>query len=328
MDLKQTSSTAKDLKLTNSSASGTTLVVVLGPTAVGKTELTLQLAERMQCPILNCDSRQMFRDMQIGTASPTPDQLARATHYFVGTLGIDDYYSAAKYEQEATVRIAELAETHNRLLLSGGSMMYIDAVCNGIDDIPTVDADIRESLKKEFEEKGLQPMLEQLKLLDPEYYDVVDRKNHKRVIHALEICYTSGKTYTSFRKNTIKPRPFSILKIGLRREREELFSRINHRVDQMMTDGLLDEVKRLYPHKDKNALNTVGYKELFKVLDGEWALDMAVERIKKNTRVYAKKQMTWFQHDTSIHWFHPNQTAEIIRFVEEQTTYQHLHQPL
>lgn len=297
-----------------------TLVVLLGPTAVGKTEVALQLAERWATPIINCDSRQMFRDMKIGTATPTQEQLSRVRHYFVGTLQVSDYYSAARYEEDAIKLIEQLSSDHKRLLLSGGSMMYVDAVCNGIDYIPTVDDEIRQSLKKEFEEKGLEPMIEQLKLLDPEYYAIVDRMNHKRVIHALEICYTSGKTYTSFRKKIKKKRPFHIVKVGLERERAELFSRINQRVDQMMDNGLLDEVRNLYPYKDCNALNTVGYKELFNVLEEKWPLEMAVERIKKNTRVYAKKQMTWYHHDETIHWFHPQEIESIIRFVEERAT--------
>ena len=198
-------------------------------------------------------------------------------------------------------------------------MMYVDAVCKGIDDIPTVDNEVRASLKNAFEEQGLEPLLAQLRLLDPEYYDIVDRKNHKRVIHALEICYTAGKPYTSFRTQTRKERPFHVLKIGLERERAELFDRINRRVDQMMADGLLDEVRSLYAHKDSNALNTVGYKELFNVLDGLWPLDMAVERIKKNTRVYAKKQMTWYKHDNSIRWFHPDQLEDIFQYVDTHT---------
>lgn len=296
-----------------------TLVVVLGPTAVGKTEVALQLAERLGSPVINCDSRQMFREMTIGTAAPTPDETARARHYFVGTLGVGDYYSAARYEEEALQLISQLSASHSRLVLSGGSMMYVDAVCKGIDDIPTVDNEVRASLKNTFEEQGLEPLLAQLKLLDPEYYDIVDRKNHKRVIHALEICYTAGKPYTSFRTQTRKERPFHVLKIGLERERAELFDRINRRVDQMMADGLLDEVRSLYAHKDSNALNTVGYKELFNVLDGLWPLDMAVERIKKNTRVYAKKQMTWYKHDNSIRWFHPDQLEDIFQYVDTHT---------
>lgn len=297
----------------------TTLVVLVGPTAVGKTDVALQLAREIHSPIINCDSRQMFRGMDIGTAAPTPEQLAQVTHHFVHTLDIGDYYSAARYEEDTLRLIATLRATHTRLLLSGGSMMYVDAVCNGIDDIPTVDEDIRNMLKQELDEKGAEHLLGQLRILDPEYYAIVDRKNHKRVIHALEICLTAGKPYTAFRTQTRKERPFRILKIGLDRERKELFERINKRVDQMMRSGLLQEARRLYPYRHCNALNTVGYKELFRAIDGEWPLETAVERIKKNTRVYAKKQLTWFRRDPSIKWFHPEDTAKILQYVHTQT---------
>lgn len=279
-----------------------TLLVLLGPTAVGKTELSLQLAEQLGCPIINADSRQIYKDIEIGTASPTAAEMARVKHYFVHTLPLDAYYSAAEYEKDVLTLLDELFQTHDTLLLSGGSMMYIDAVTKGIDDIPTVDEDTRSMLHERFEREGLEPLLAELKLLDPAYYDLVDKKNHKRVVHALEICYMTGQTYTSFRTNVQKERPFRIVKIGLRRNREELFARINGRVDEMMRQGLMDEVRRVYPLRHLNALNTVGYKELFKVLDGEWELPMAVERIKKNTRVYAKKQMTWYKNDADIHW--------------------------
>lgn len=292
-----------------------TLFVLLGPTAVGKTELSLRLAEFLGSPIINCDSRQFFQEMKIGTAPPTPIEMERVKHYFVGTLGLQDYYSAAQYEQEALQLIKELSKTHQNLLLSGGSMMYIDAVCNGIDDIPTVDAETRQFLHERLEKEGLDILLQELKLVDPEYYELVDKKNHKRVVHALEIYYTSGKNFSSFKTNTKKERPFRIVKIGLRRERTELFGRINQRVEKMMKDGLLDEARRLYPYRNENSLNTVGYKELFDYLDGKWDLTTAVERIKKNTRVYAKKQMTWFQKDKEITWFHPNDYAEIEKFV-------------
>ncbi len=292
-----------------------TLFVLLGPTAVGKTELSLRLAEFLGSPIINCDSRQFFREMKIGTAPPTPVEMERVKHFFVGTLGLQDYYSAAQYEQEALQLIKELSKTHQNLLLSGGSMMYIDAVCNGIDDIPTVDAETRQFLHERLEKEGLDILLQELKLVDPEYYELVDKKNHKRVVHALEIYYTSGKNFSSFKTNTKKERPFRIVKIGLRRERTELFGRINQRVEKMMKDGLLDEARRLYPYRNENSLNTVGYKELFDYLDGKWDLTTAVERIKKNTRVYAKKQMTWFQKDKEITWFHPNDYAEIEKFV-------------
>jgi tRNA dimethylallyltransferase len=304
-----------------------TLIVILGPTAVGKTELTLSLAEHYACPILNCDSRQIYRDMRIGTAAPTQEQLDRVRHYFVGQLNLDEYYSAAKYEQEVLQLTSELFKTHNTLILSGGSMMYIDAVCNGIDDIPTVDEEVRATLAKRLQEEGLEKLLAELRLADPEHYDFVDHKNAKRVVHALEVCYTTGKPYSSFlTRKTLRcgasttqtaDRPFRILKIGLERPREELFARINSRVDDMINSGLLHEAMTLLPHRHENALNTVGYKEMFNVLDGTWELPMAIERLKKNTRVYAKKQMTWFKHDTGVTWFHPNDKDGIIKHINE-----------
>lgn len=304
-----------------------TLIVILGPTAVGKTELTLSLAEHYACPILNCDSRQIYRDMRIGTAAPTQEQLDGVRHYFVGQLNLDEYYSAAKYEQEVLQLTSELFKTHNTLILSGGSMMYIDAVCNGIDDIPTVDEEVRATLAKRLQEEGLEKLLAELRLADPEHYDFVDHKNAKRVVHALEVCYTTGKPYSSFlTRKTLRcvaattqtaDRPFRILKIGLERPREELFARINSRVDDMINSGLLHEAMTLLPHRHENALNTVGYKEMFNVLDGTWELPMAIERLKKNTRVYAKKQMTWFKHDTGVTWFHPNDKDGIIKHINE-----------
>ncbi len=279
-----------------------TLYVLLGPTAVGKTEFALQMAEKLGSPILNCDSRQMYRGMEIGTASPTEEQQRRVKHYFVGTLDIGTYYSAAQYEQDVLALIGELSSTHQSLLLSGGSMMYLDAVCNGIDDIPTVDAEVRETLRQRLLSGEIDEMRSELHLLDPDYYLSADTRNPKRVVHALEVCYTTGRPYSSFLTRERKPRPFSIVKIGLRRERQDLFDRINRRVDAMMEEGLFDEARRLYPLRHENALNTVGYKELFRYLDGEWTLPFAIEKIKKNTRDYAKKQMTWFAHDTSIQW--------------------------
>ena len=284
-----------------------TLFVLLGPTAVGKTELALRMAEELGSPILNCDSRQIFRGMEIGTAAPTAEQQARVRHYFVGTHDIGDYYSAALYEQDALKLIAELSSTHRALLLTGGSMMYLDAVCNGIDDIPTVDPLVRETLRSRLAQGDIDGMRAELHLLDPDYYLTADTRNPKRVVHALEVCYTTGRPYSSYLTKERKPRPFDIVKIGLRRERQELFERINRRVDGMMADGLLDEARRLYPLRHENALNTVGYKELFRYLNGEWTLPFAIEKIKKNTRDYAKKQMTWFAHDDSIHWQHPDE---------------------
>lgn len=292
-----------------------TLYVLLGPTAVGKTELALQMAEMLGCPILNCDSRQIYRGMEIGTAAPTAEQQRRVRHYFVGTHDIGSYYSAAQYEQDVLALVAELNDTYHSLLLTGGSMMYLDAVCNGIDDIPSVDEEVRETLRQRLADGDIDAMRNELRLLDPDYYQAADTRNPKRIVHALEVCYTSGRPYSSFLKGERKRRPFRTVKIGLRRERQELFERINRRVDTMMADGMLDEARRLYPFRGENALNTVGYKELFRHLDGEWELSFAIEKIKKNTRDYAKKQMTWFAHDESIRWFHPDQTSEIKQYI-------------
>ena len=291
-----------------------TLYVLLGPTAVGKTELALQIAEKLGSPILNCDSRQIYRGMEIGTAAPTAEQ-QRVKHYFVGTHDIGSYYSAAQYEQDVLSLMERLKSSHQSLLLTGGSMMYLDAVCNGIDDIPSVDAEVRETLRERLMNGGIDELRNELRLLDPEYYYSADTRNPKRVVHALEVCYTTGRPYSSFLTKERKQRPFHIVKIGLKRERKELFERINSRVDAMMDAGLLDEARRLYPFRHENALNTVGYKELFRYLDGEWELPFAVEKIKKNTRDYAKKQMTWFAHDNEIQWFHPDQKEEIFQIL-------------
>lgn len=293
-----------------------TLIVLLGPTGVGKTELSLEIAERYACPILNCDSRQLFRGLSIGTAAPTPEQLERVRHYFVGTLDVHDYYSAARYEEECIRLLSTLFQSHSALVLSGGAMLYIDAVCQGIDDIPTIDPATREQVKKDLAEHGLETLFRELQHRDPQYAETVDRNNTRRVVHAVELCRMTGQTYTSFRTNEKKKRPFNILKIGLNRPREELFRRINSRVDQMVADGLLEEARAMLPHREANALNTVGYKEMFKVLDGEWPMDMAVERMKKNTRVYAKKQLTWFAKDPAIHWFHPDEKENIFALID------------
>ena len=292
-----------------------TLVVITGPTAVGKTALCIKLAKHYGIPIINADSRQIYRELRIGTASPSDEQLREVKHYFVGSIGIDDYYNASLYEQDV-LRVLDEQFCHSPIqLLTGGSMMYIDAVCNGIDDIPTIRDDIRNEMKRRYAEEGLEALCADLQRLDPEHYAVVDRKNYRRVIHALEICYQTGQTYTSFRKQERKQRPFRIVKIGLNRERDELYQRINSRVDQMMADGLLEEARRLYPQRELNALNTVGYKEMFAYLDGTWTLDEAVERLKGNTRRYARKQLTWFKKDPDVAWFAPNETEKIINHI-------------
>jgi tRNA dimethylallyltransferase len=286
----------------------------------------MELARWLDIPIINADSRQLFCELKIGTASPTAQQLQAVRHYFVGTLGIDDYYSASMYEQDVLKLLEQLFTTSDYALLSGGSMMYIDAVCNGIDDIPTVDDKTRSTMKSRLEEEGLEALVEELRQLDPEHYEVVDRNNPRRVVHALEICHMTGKTYTSFRKAdqrkaTIghggQQRPFTIIKIGLNREREELYKRINLRVDHMMEDGLLQEAEEMLPHREVNALNTVGYKELFNYFDGIWSLEEAVERIKGNTRRYARKQLTWFKRDDQVKWFHPDDQETIKKYISQ-----------
>ena len=292
-----------------------TLIVITGPTAVGKTALCLEIAKHFDIPIINADSRQIYRELRIGTAQPTKEQMQEVKHYFVGTLGLDDYYSASLFEQQVLECLEQQFLTNDYALLSGGSMMYIDAVCDGIDDIPTIDDETRTLMKQRLADEGLEALVEELKRLDPEYYEIVDRQNPRRVVHALEICVMTGKTYTSFRKREKRQRPFQIIKIGLNRPREELYDRINQRVDQMMADGLLEEARSLYPLRHLNALNTVGYKELFDYLEGRWPLEEAVERIKGNTRRYARKQLTWYKKDERMKWFHPQETEQIISYI-------------
>ena len=294
------------------------LVVIIGPTAVGKTKVSLALADRFNCPIISADSRQMYKGLEIGTAMPTKEEQEHCKHYFVAQLDIDDYYSAARYEQEVMQLLEKEFPSHPTMLLTGGSMLYIDSVCNGIYDIPTVDDETRNFIKEKHAIEGLERLCDELRLLDPEYYNEVDRKNPKRVMHALEICYMTGRTYTSFRTrdHAKKKRPFNIIKIGLRREREELYQRINDRVDQMMLDGLLQEAERFYPMREKNSLNTVGYKELFKYIAGDWELPFAIEKIKQNTRIYSRKQTTWYRKDEEISWFHPDDIENIVKHIE------------
>ena len=291
------------------------LVVLVGSTAVGKTGVAVRLAKALGCHVLNCDSRQIYRGMDIGTAAPDEEEMDGVVHHFVRMLDPGQPYSAARYEEDALSVIRRLSCSQRYAVLSGGSMMYVDAVCHGIDDIPTVDAQVRDRLSQRYGQDGLEPLLAELQRLDPQYYCTVDRMNHKRVIHALEICLTSGRAYSTFRMRARKDRPFNIIKVGLRRERAELFARVNARADRMMERGFLDEARSLYSLRGLNALNTIGYKEMFKVLAGEWELPMAVERMKKNTRVYAKKQMTWYQRDKDITWFHPDEMEAILAHI-------------
>ena len=278
----------------------------------------MDLATHFGIPIINADSRQIYRELRIGTARPTEEQMQQVKHYFVGTLELEDYYSASLFEQQVLELLSQLFQTHDYALMAGGSMMYIDAVCDGIDDIPTIDDETRALMKRRLAVEGLEQLCKDLKRLDPEYYEIVDRQNPRRVVHALEICTMTGQTYTSFRRREKRERPFRIIKIGLNREREELYDRINQRVDEMMANGLLEEVKAMYPKRSLNALNTVGYKELFDYLDGKWTLEEAVERIKGNTRRYARKQLTWYKKDKQICWFHPDEKTTIIDYIISQ----------
>ena len=313
------------------------LIVITGPTGVGKTEICLQIAEHYGIDIINADSRQIFAEIPIGTAAPTAEQMQRVRHYFVGTHHIGDYYSASSYEQDVLKLLRKLAEVegqrskdegqgehpspnnhHPIALLSGGSMMYIDAVCNGIDDIPTIRDDIRNEMKSRLEEEGLDALLEELSRLDPEHYAIVDRKNPRRILHALEICHQTGRTYTSFRTGEKRKRPFNIIKIGLNRDRDELYERINQRVLDMMEQGLEQEARAMLPHRELNALNTVGYKEMFQYFDGAIPLEEAVRQIQSNSRRYARKQLTWYKRDAEIMWFNPENVNEITNYIDSR----------
>ena len=297
------------------SSNKNTLIVILGPTGVGKTETCLRVAEYFHIPIINADSRQIFAELPIGTAAPTMEQQLRVKHFFVGSLHLEDYYSASMYEQDALAVIKHQLHEKGIALMSGGSMMYIDAVCNGIDDIPTVNDETRETMKRRLQEEGLPTLVEELRQLDPEHYQIVDKNNPRRVVHALEICHQTGKTYTSFRTNQVKERPFRIMKIGLNRPREELYDRINRRVDEMMRQGLEEEARHVYPKRHLNSLNTVGYRELFDYFDGHCTLEEAVFKIKSNTRRYMRKQLTWFKKDGTIRWFSPDNIEEILNYI-------------
>lgn len=301
-----------------------TLFVLLGPTGVGKSEAALTIAKHLGAPIINADSRQIYREIPVGTAAPTPEQQREVRHYFVGNHSIDDYYSASLYEEDCLSLIERLfngqedGTCHSSLLLTGGSMMYIDAVCKGIDDIPTIHEETRQWMKQRLQTEGLPRLVEELRQLDPEYWAIVDKNNPRRVVHALEICHQSGHPYSFYRRGTIKQRPFRIVKMGLDRPREEMYERINQRVIGMVKDGLVEEALAVYGKRSLNALNTVGYKEMFDYLDGLITLDEAIRQIQSNTRRYMRKQLTWFKKDPDIHWFNPNDLQAIVRYIDEQ----------
>lgn len=293
-----------------------TLVVILGPTGIGKTETSINVAEHFSIPIVNADSRQIFYEIPIGTAAPTAEQQRLVRHFFVGTHHIQDYYSASLYEQDVIGLLDSLFAESDIAMMCGGSMMYIDAVCNGIDDIPTVDEATRTLMKHRLAEEGLPALVDELRRLDYEHWQVVDKNNPRRVVHALEICHMTGKTYSSFRTNRVRQRPFRILKIGLTAPRDILYDRINRRVLKMLDEGLVDEARRVCHLRELNALNTVGYKELFEHFDGLTTLDEAVYKIQSNSRRYCRKQQTWFKKDDSIAWFAPQNIKEIINYIE------------
>ena len=292
-----------------------TLVVITGPTGVGKSDTAVWLARELNAEIISADSRQLYRDIPIGTAAPTAEQMAEVKHHFVGTLSLEEYYSAAQFEDDVMQLLPQLFARSPYVVMCGGSMMYVDAVCKGIDNIPTISDEIRREVVERFERDGAEAMREELRRLDPIYYNQVDLKNHKRVIHAVEICLQAGRPYSELRTNSVKQRPFRIVKIGLNLPREQLFDRINRRVEKMIEAGLVDEARRFYPQRHLNSLNTVGYKELFAWMDGTLDYDTAVARIQKNTRVYAKKQLTWYAKDTDMHWFAPSDHQEILKLV-------------
>lgn len=288
-----------------------TLLVLLGPTGVGKTALSIRIAEYFKTEIISCDSRQLYREMSVGTAVPEKGMLEMIPHHFIHSHSITEPHNAARFETEVLERLNLLFKQHSLVLMTGGSMLYIDAVCKGIDDLPDVDPELRVTLMERLKQEGIERMRAELKLLDPEYYQVVDLQNPVRIIHALEICYTTGKTLTSQRTKTAKVRNFNILKIGLNRDRNELYDRINQRVEEMMQAGLEAEVQSLLPFRHLNTLNTVGYRELFDYFDGNCSRAEAIEKIKANSRKYARKQLTWFRKDPEIQWFHPDQEIQM-----------------
>jgi tRNA dimethylallyltransferase len=298
-----------------------TLIIITGPTAVGKTSLSLELAKQFQTEIISADSRQFFSEMKIGTSPPDYNELKEVKHHFIGHLSIHDYYNVSKYEGDAILLINKLFNTYDKLVMVGGSGLYINAVIHGIDELPDPDESTRQYLKSIYDSEGISSLRQMLKDLDPEYYEQVDLKNHSRLIRAIEVCLTTGKKFSSLRKNTKKKRKFNYVFIGLDRERSELFKIINSRTDNMILNGLIEESRDLYPFKNLNALNTVGYKELFDFIDEKIPLSQAIEDIKTNTRRYAKRQLTWFKKIKDIEWFHPDEKNKILEYINHKLGY-------
>jgi tRNA dimethylallyltransferase len=297
-----------------------TLVVIVGPTAIGKTALAISLARHFSAEIISADSRQFFKEMEIGTAKPSVEELAAAPHHFVNSHSIQDLFSTGDFEIQAIDLINQLFKKHDLLIMVGGSGLYINAICNGLDDLPETDLAIREKLNQQLANEGLESIKKQLSEYDPEYYNKVDQANPQRMIRGLEFYLSTGTKLSAHLTNSKKVRPFNIIKIGLNMDRAELYNRINRRVDKMMESGLLEEVKGLVPFRKYNALNTVGYSELFAYLDAELTLQEAVEKIKQNTRRFAKRQLTWFRRDDSTVWFEPGQDHAVINYVIQKTS--------
>jgi len=292
-----------------------TLIAIIGPTGIGKTDLSIDIAQRLNTEIISCDSRQVYKELKIGTAVPSETQLQKVKHHFIGNKSISDYYNASMFEVEALDLLEDLFQKYNNVIMTGGSGLYINAVCNGIDDLPTIDQELRKELLQRLKNEGVESLRMQLKMLDPDYYRQADTKNPKRILKALEVSLQTGKPYSSFLTNPKKDRNFRILKIGLQRDRDELYERINLRVDQMIKEGLVEEARSFYKEKHLNSLNTVGYRELFDYFDGSISLEKAIELIKRNSRHYAKRQISWFGRDNEIQWFHPDESEKIIEFI-------------
>ena len=295
------------------------LIVILGPTGIGKTDLSIDIAKEFETEIISSDSRQIYKELKIGTAVPTDEQLKKLKHHFIGNKSIYDYYNASMFEFEVIEVLNELFSNLDYVVMTGGSGMYINAVCDGIDDLPTIDQKLREDLIKQHKEEGIESLRLQLKILDPESYSKIDLKNAKRILKALEVSIQTGRPYSSFLSESKKKRNFNIIKIGLQRDRNELYERINLRVDQMIEDGLMDEAKRFYKDRHLNSLNTVGYKELFEFFDRKITQEKAIELIKRNSRHYAKRQISWFSRDKEIAWFNPDKKERIIEFIKSRT---------
>ena len=290
------------------------MIVIAGPTASGKTAFSIQLAKALNTVIISADSRQFYKEMSIGTAAPTPEELLQVKHYFIHNISVEDKYDVADYEREVLQLLVELFKTHDNVILTGGSGLFIDAVCNGIDEMPDVEPEIRQKVEKLLQEGGINALALEVQYLDPEYFAIVDQQNPRRLQRALEICYQTGKTFSSFRQNNKAQRDFNIVKYALLWDRQELIERIDRRVELMMEQGLLEEAKALYPKRELNALNTVGYKELFAYFDGQCTLAEAVEQIKIHTRQYAKRQMTWLRRDDSYRWITPDELDVVLEY--------------